>query len=132
MKTRARMAAVLGVLCVLLVACGGSRAMSALDTGTAGASPGPSAPIIRITAARFAYDPASIELRKDQPVVLELSSADVHHGFDVPGLGVRADILPGQVTRVRLTPKQAGTFIFHCDYYCGSGHEGMAGQISVK
>jgi cytochrome c oxidase subunit 2 len=71
-------------------------------------------------------------LQRGVPVTLELTSSDVHHGFNVPGLGLRADVMPDQITTLRLTPKQSGTFLFHCDYYCGSGHEGMAGQIVVR
>jgi cytochrome c oxidase subunit 2 len=52
-------------------------------------------------------------------------------GFNVPDLGARADILPGQVARVRLVPDKVGTFEFHCDIFCGSGHEQMSGTIVV-
>ena len=36
-----------------------------------------------------------------------------------------------RVTRVQLNPQRAGTFPFHCDYFCGQGHEGMEGVIIV-
>jgi cytochrome c oxidase subunit 2 len=32
---------------------------------------------------------------------------------------------------VRLVPNRIGTFDFHCDIFCGSGHEEMAGTIIV-
>jgi cytochrome c oxidase subunit II len=117
------------VACALgaLFACGG--------VGTergAGAPDGAAEAPIEIQASRWAYAPAVITLHKGVPAVLHLSSSDVHHGFNVPGLGLRADILPGQVTTVHVTPRRTGTFLFHCDYYCGSGHEGMDGQIIVR
>jgi hypothetical protein len=34
---------------------------------------------------------ATITLQKDVPVILEINSSDVHHGFNVPDLGLRAD-----------------------------------------
>ena len=52
-------------------------------------------------------------------------------GFSVPDFNVRADIVPGQVARVRLTPDKAGTFTFLCDIFCGSGHETMSGTMVV-
>ena len=67
-----------------------------------------------------------------RPVVLEFTSLDRLHGFSCPGLGIRTDIPPHKVTRLRFLPKQAGTFPFHCDNFCGSGHEGMTGTITVK
>jgi cytochrome c oxidase subunit 2 len=35
------------------------------------------------------------------------------------------------VSRVRIVPEKAGQFVFHCDIFCGSGHEDMAGVILV-
>lgn len=116
---------------LLVAACGGdgnavSQASTRADAASADGN------VIRIVASRWSYDPDTIELQKDVPVTLEITSSDVHHGFNVPGLKLRADVLPNQVTRLELTPKQAGSFPLHCDYYCGSGHEGMEGQIIVK
>lgn len=86
---------------------------------------------IQITAKKFDFSPASIELKMGVPVVLELRSLDRKHGFTVPDLKVDAAIGPGEVTRVRIVPDKAGTFEFHCSVFCGSGHEEMSGQIVV-
>lgn len=91
----------------------------------------PAEQVIKVSAKKFDYTPGEIKLRKGVPVVLELSTQDVVMGFDVPDLGARADILPGKVARVRLVPNKVGTFEFHCDIFCGSGHEEMAGIIVV-
>lgn len=64
-------------------------------------------------------------------MILEFTTLDVLMGFKVPDLGVRADIIPGKVTRVRLVPGKVGTFPFLCDIFCGSGHENMTGTIVV-
>ncbi len=63
--------------------------------------------------------------------MLELTTLDVVMGFDLPDFGVRSDIVPGAISRVRFTPDKAGTFTFHCDIFCGDGHESMAGMIVV-
>jgi cytochrome c oxidase subunit 2 len=47
-------------------------------------------------------------------------------------LGIRADIEPGKVARVSLVPQKAGKFNFHCDAFCGDGHEDMTGKIIVE
>jgi cytochrome c oxidase subunit 2 len=88
--------------------------------------------VIQVTAERFKFTPAVIELKVGQPVVLELTTLDRKHGFQVPDLKVDESIEPGKVTRVRIVPDKAGSFPFHCDIFCGSGHEEMAGEIVVK
>ena len=119
--------AFLGVAFALgVAACGGDSAPAGGSTDDAKSQ------VIAVTAHRWAYDPPSIELRLGQPVVLEITSADVHHGFNLPAFGVRADAVPGTKSRIKVVPDKTGTFPFHCDYYCGSGHEGMEGEIVVK
>lgn len=87
--------------------------------------------VIKITAKRFEYSPNQITVKKGVPVVLEFTSLDRLHGFNCPGLGIRTDIVPGKVNRLRFVPDKVGTFPFHCDNFCGSGHEGMTGTITV-
>ncbi len=94
--------------------------------------PAPKERVVHITARKFSYSPDVIELRVGEPVVLEFTSLDRTHGFAAPDLDLRADIAPGQTVRLKLTPAKAGTFPFHCDVFCGSGHEEMEGKIVVK
>jgi cytochrome c oxidase subunit II len=91
----------------------------------------PAEQVIKVSAKKFDYTPGEIKLKKGVPVVLEFTTQDVVMGFNVPDLGARADIIPGKVSRVRLVPDKVGTFEFHCDIFCGSGHEEMAGTIVV-
>ena len=87
--------------------------------------------VVKITAKKFEYSPKEITVKKGIPVVLELTSQDRLHGFNCPGLKIRTDINPGKVNTLRFTPDKAGNFPFHCDVFCGSGHEGMKGTITV-
>src|SRR5208337_11433 len=87
--------------------------------------------VVQITAKRFEYSPKDITVKMGVPVVLEFTSLDRLHGFNCPGLGIRTDIPPKEVTRLRFVPQSAGTFPFHCDNFCGDGHEGMTGTIIV-
>jgi cytochrome c oxidase subunit 2 len=66
-------------------------------------------------------------------VVLEFTSLDRVHGFTVPDLGgIRATIEPEKITQVHIMAPKAGTYEFHCDLFCGDGHEGMTGKIIVE
>jgi len=87
--------------------------------------------VIRVTAKKFEYSPSEITVKKGVPVVLEITSLDRHHGFKLRQFGVRADIKPGRVTRVRIVPNKTGRFPFECDVFCGSGHEDMSGELVV-
>ncbi len=87
--------------------------------------------VIDVEAKMFSYSPSTITVKKGVPVVLQFKSLDRLHGFFCPGLDIRSDIIPGQITRLRFTPQKAGTFPFHCDNFCGEGHEGMTGEIIV-
>jgi cytochrome c oxidase subunit 2 len=87
--------------------------------------------VIQVTAKRFEYSPKDITVKKGVPVVLEFTSLDRLHGFNCPGLAIRTDIQPGKVNRLQFTPDKTGTYPFHCDNFCGTGHEGMRGTITV-
>ncbi len=87
--------------------------------------------IIKVSAKRYEFSPSEITLKKGVPVVLQLSTEDRSHGFYAPSLNLRADILPGKVTELKVTPQKTGDFDFFCDVFCGSGHESMLGKIKV-
>jgi cytochrome c oxidase subunit 2 len=91
----------------------------------------PAEQVIKITAKKFDYTPSGITLKKGVPVILELTTSDILMGFNLPDLGIRTDIIPGQLARVRLVPQKTGSFPFHCDIFCGIGHEDMQGIITV-
>ena len=92
----------------------------------------PTERVIHITAKKFDFSPDSITLKKGEPVVLEISSADREHGFNLRAFGVRANISPGKVSRIRFTPDKTGKFTFSCDVFCGDGHEEMTGTVIVN
>ncbi len=86
---------------------------------------------VQITARKFEFTPGEVTLEAGVPVVLELTSEDVTMGFDAPGFGLHAELVPGKVTRLALTPGKPGSFDYICDIFCGEGHEDMSGVIKV-
>jgi len=106
--------------------------VAALALGLAQAKPAKKEKVIKVEARKFRFAPNLIELKKGEAVVLELTAVDFPHGFSVPEMKVRADLVMGKTVQVRLQPEQEGQFTFLCDNFCGSGHEEMAGTIVVK
>ncbi len=89
--------------------------------------------VIKITAKKFEYNPNVIKIKTGVPVVFEFTSLDRVHGFTVPDLGnIRLTIEPGKVNRITILAPKTGTYEFHCDLFCGEGHEGMTGKIIVE
>ena len=103
-----------------------------LGAGAAHVAAQPAEPVIKITAKKFEYSLRTLTLKKGVPVVLELTALDRVHGFNLPDFGVRSDVVPGKVTRIRFTPDKTGEFVFFCDLFCGDGHEEMSGVLTVK
>jgi len=101
-------------------------------TGAISVHSQPAERVISIRAYKFSYDPDELVVKLNEPVVLQFITSDVVMGFNAPDFGVRATIIPGQTARVRIVPNKVGTFTFHCDVFCGDGHEDMDGTIRVQ
>ena len=87
--------------------------------------------VIDITAKKFAFTPSTITLKKGEPVILRLTSADRVHGFMSRPLKIDTDIAAGKTTDVAVTPSTAGNFMVICDHYCGTGHGNMKMKVAV-
>ena len=84
-----------------------------------------------VTAKRFAYAPSEITLKKGQPVVLVIKSADVAHGLRFRELNLNAKIDKGGSAQLSFTPDKVGDFLGHCSVFCGSGHGEMTITLHV-
>jgi cytochrome c oxidase subunit 2 len=87
--------------------------------------------VIAISAKKFAFIPSAITLKKGEPVILRLTSADRVHGFMSRPLKIDTDIAAGKTTDVTVTPSSAGNFTVICDHYCGTGHGNMKMKVAV-
>jgi|HubBroStandDraft_5_1064220.scaffolds.fasta_scaffold253589_1 cytochrome c oxidase subunit 2 len=86
---------------------------------------------IEITAKRFEFEPGEITVKKGQPVVLVLKSADVAHGIRIRDLNVEVKVGKGGTAEVDFTPDKTGDFVGHCFVFCGSGHGSMVFKVHV-
>lgn len=86
---------------------------------------------IEVTAKRFSYAPGEITLKKGQPVVLVIKSADVAHGLRFRELNLNAKIDKSASAQLSFTPDKVGDFVGHCSVFCGSGHGEMTLTLHV-
>jgi cytochrome c oxidase subunit 2 len=85
-----------------------------------------------LTASRFMFDPATIEVTQGDRVRLVLHSSDTTHGFALPDFSVKVKLpKDGTPVTVDFVADKAGTFEFKCSVFCGMGHRGMKGRLVV-
>jgi cytochrome c oxidase subunit II len=68
-------------------------------------------------------------------VQVNVSSVDVVHSFNIPGLGVRLDGIPGRINHIAFTvPDSAApgsSFLIQCTEFCGTFHGTMRAYLDV-
>lgn len=67
----------------------------------------------------------------NRPVIIELSSKDVIHNFDIPHMRIAADAIPGSLIPMWFKPIKTGSYEVVCGQLCGLGHYGMKGMVVV-
>lgn len=106
-------------------------------------TPPAGAMVIKVTGHEWSWEfqyPNGLDLRNDlripagQPVLFDITSGDVIHGFYIPSVRVQQDALPGRQTQywVEADPKYVNqSFPVPCDQYCGVGHSKMLATLTV-
>jgi cytochrome c oxidase subunit 2 len=87
---------------------------------------------ISVVMRKYSIEPAVIHLKSGQPVSLDVTTADVQHGFDVPDLGIKEPVQPGHTTSITFTPKAKGEYSVKCGVICGPHHDDMTGKLIVE
>jgi cytochrome c oxidase subunit II len=86
---------------------------------------------IVIVVKRFSYDPGEITLKKGEPVVLVLKSADVAHGLRFREFNINIKVKAHGTAEAQFTPDKTGDFVGHCSVFCGSGHGSLTLKLHV-
>ncbi len=84
-----------------------------------------------VIAHQFAFNPATMTVPVNARVDFYITSADVMHGFELPGTVINVEVFPGYVAHVHQTFTKAGTYLAVCDQYCGVAHQDMLGKFVV-
>lgn len=87
---------------------------------------------ISVVMKKYTITPSEIRLKSGQPVDLDVTTADVQHGFDVPELGIKEAVQPGKTTTISLVAPKKGEYEVHCGIICGPHHDDMTAKLIVE
>lgn len=93
------------------------------------------APHFVVVAQQYGFTvPAVVPLNR--PVIFDVSSKDVNHGFAIygPDGGIVSQVqaMPGYVNHLPVTFSVPGHYVIRCLEYCGIAHAAMQGGFDVK
>lgn len=88
-----------------------------------------------VFAQQYAFAaPAVVPL--GQPIVFDVTSRDVNHGFGIYGpdgqLVSQVQAMPGYVNHLEVTFRVPGHYTLRCLEYCGIAHAAMQGGFDVR
>ena len=87
---------------------------------------------IKVVLKKYSFDPAVIKIKSGDTIELELSAADVQHGFSVPKLGIKEAIQPGPPTTITFKAPAKGEYRIECSVICGPHHDDMQAKLVVE
>lgn len=89
-----------------------------------------------VIARQFSFQDLPATVPIDTPVVFDVTSADVNHGFaiyDPEGQIIgQVQAMPGYVNHLHMRFEEAGTYIVRCLEFCGLGHDVMRSSFEVQ
>jgi plastocyanin len=112
--------AIVALVAIALVACGGGSSTSSNPAN------------ITVTLTEFKFDPMNVTVSPGQAVNLTLkNTGSVDHTWVVVGTTVKFTVAAGKTTTQTFTAPAAGTYVIDCDI-AGHKEAGMVGQLIVK
>jgi len=85
-----------------------------------------------IVAYAWQFVPDEIEIPAGAEVTFMGTSADVIHGFFIPGTRINTMLIPGEVSEFTYRFAKPGKYLLLCHEYCGQLHHTMHADVVVK
>ncbi len=95
-------------------------------------SQGPTVRHVEVTAHRYSFAPARIEVSQDDLVKIELRTEDIAHSFTVDDYRIAKRVSPGHPVTFEFRADKPGTFPFYCNLQIEDGCRRMRGELVVK
>ena len=87
---------------------------------------------ISVIMRKYSIEPAIIKVKSGANIDLEVTTADVQHGFDVPQLGIKEPVQPGKPAHVKFKAPAKGEYQVICGIICGPHHDDMEAKLVVE
>ena len=87
---------------------------------------------IKVVLKKYSFDPPVIKVKSGDNIELELSAADVQHGFSVPQLGIKEAVQPGQPSTITFKAPAKGEYGIECSVICGPHHDDMKAKLVAE
>jgi cytochrome c oxidase subunit 2 len=87
---------------------------------------------IKVVMKKYTIEPSVIKVQSGSNVELEITTADVQHGFDVPNLGIKEPVQPGKTAHVTFKAPAKGEYEVACGIICGPHHDDMTAKLVVE
>ena len=87
---------------------------------------------INVVMKKYTIDPPVIRVKAGERIELNVTTADVQHGLDIPALGIKQSVQPGRTTTIYFTAPQKGEYRMACGIICGPHHDDMVGKLVVE
>src|SRR3989339_659317 len=84
-----------------------------------------------ITVKQSSFSPSVMTVDEGDTVVVNVTSADVDHGFAISAFGVNTAIPGGKSASVTFTASKAGTFTYYSSVYSGPDTNKITGTLTV-
>lgn len=99
------------------------------------AAAAPGTQIVKAVGYQWYWELDKDEVAAGTPVVFEVASADVNHGFGVydedGNILFQTQAMPGYVNKVKHVFDRPGTYRVLCMEYCGAAHHDMPAEFRV-
>lgn len=85
-----------------------------------------------ISARKYAFSPARVEVRQDDLVRVTLTSQDIAHSFTIDKYRISKRVGPGQSVVFEFRADQSGRFPIYCNLTADAGCREMIGELVVS
>jgi cytochrome c oxidase subunit 2 len=85
-----------------------------------------------ILAQTWQFTPREMSIPKGSTVTFYVTSKDVQHGFKIQNTNMNVQIVPGQVSKLKITFDEPGRYNYVCSEFCGAAHAAMFGTLIVE
>ena len=87
---------------------------------------------IRVSAHKYAFSPARLEVRRDDLVRVTFSTDDIPHSFTIDKYRIAKRVEPGKPIEFEFRADQPGRFPIYCNLATDDGCRKMVGELVVR